>query len=334
MTSWSLVYEGFEPDKERLREALCTLGNGYFASRGAAPEAEADAVHYPGTYLAGGYNRLFTEVAGRPIENEDLVNFPNWLPFTFRIASGKWFNLLVVEVLFYRQELDLKRGVLLREVRFRDEQGRQTRLTNQRLVHMGNPHLAALETTLTAENWSGQIEIRSALDGRVVNAGVERYKNLNSKHLKPIETGAIGEDSIYLKVQTTQSEIQMAQAARTEIFLGWRPGPSRAPYYPRSRLYRAAVFLKSHGGKRDQSRKGCHAVHLQGFCGLRMRSARPGYARAGRALPRPAGKPHPGLGASVAPLRYRSRAGQRPPHGNDSSSAHVSSVADHFNAHH
>ncbi len=218
MTSWSLVYEGFEPDKERLREALCTLGNGYFASRGAAPEAEADAVHYPGTYLAGGYNRLFTEVAGRPIENEDLVNFPNWLPFTFRIASGKWFNLLVVEVLFYRQELDLKRGVLLREVRFRDEQGRQTRLTNQRLVHMGNPHLAALETTLTAENWSGQIEIRSALDGRVVNAGVERYKNLNSKHLKPIETGAIGEDSIYLKVQTTQSEIQMAQAARTAVF--------------------------------------------------------------------------------------------------------------------
>ena len=40
---------------KRLREALCTLGNGYFATRGAAEEADADEIHYPGTYLAGGY---------------------------------------------------------------------------------------------------------------------------------------------------------------------------------------------------------------------------------------------------------------------------------------
>ncbi len=30
MRGWSLVYEGYEPEKEGLREALCTLGNGYF----------------------------------------------------------------------------------------------------------------------------------------------------------------------------------------------------------------------------------------------------------------------------------------------------------------
>ena len=71
MNSWSLVYEGFDPKQEGLREALCTLGNGYFATRGAAPESEADGVHYPGTYLAGGYNRLKTEVSARIIENED-----------------------------------------------------------------------------------------------------------------------------------------------------------------------------------------------------------------------------------------------------------------------
>ncbi len=91
MNSWSLVYEGFDPKQEGLREALCTLGNGYFATRGAAPESEADGVHYPGTYLAGGYNRLKTEVSARIIENEDLVNLPNWLPLNFRIGEGGWF---------------------------------------------------------------------------------------------------------------------------------------------------------------------------------------------------------------------------------------------------
>lgn len=34
---WIWAYEGYDPEKERLREALCTLGNGYFATRGAAP---------------------------------------------------------------------------------------------------------------------------------------------------------------------------------------------------------------------------------------------------------------------------------------------------------
>ena len=41
------------PAQERLREALCTVGNGYLATRGAAPESVADGVHYPGTYVAG-----------------------------------------------------------------------------------------------------------------------------------------------------------------------------------------------------------------------------------------------------------------------------------------
>ena len=73
---WKLCYDSYNPSEEPLREALCTVGNGYFCSRGAAPEAAADEHHYPGTYLAGGYNRLKTRIAGRVIENEDLVNMP------------------------------------------------------------------------------------------------------------------------------------------------------------------------------------------------------------------------------------------------------------------
>ena len=78
-SAWSLVYEGFDPAREGIRESLCALGNGYFATRGAPTWARADGTHYPGTYLACGYNRLRTEIAGRVVENEDLVNFPNWL---------------------------------------------------------------------------------------------------------------------------------------------------------------------------------------------------------------------------------------------------------------
>ncbi|MBA3018159.1 MAG: glycoside hydrolase family 65 protein [Proteobacteria bacterium] len=217
MNDWIFIYDGFDPEKESLREALCTLGNGYFATRGAGSEAQADAIHYPGTYLAGGYNRLSTEIAGRVIENEDLVNLPNWLPLNFRIDDGSWFSLMTVEILSYRQELDIRKGVLSRTIRFRDRQGRETSMTCRRLVHMGNPHLAAQEIVLTAENWSGAVTIRSALDGRVVNAGVKRYQSLNNRHLEPLNAGSFNSDVIYLEVRTNQSKLHLVQAARTRV---------------------------------------------------------------------------------------------------------------------
>lgn len=63
MTDWTWEYEGYVPADERLRESLCTLGNGYFATRGAAPESHSDGVHYPATYIAGCFNELQTEIA-------------------------------------------------------------------------------------------------------------------------------------------------------------------------------------------------------------------------------------------------------------------------------
>ncbi|HUF91662.1 MAG TPA: hypothetical protein VMR23_04745, partial [Candidatus Limnocylindria bacterium] len=192
MNGWALAYDGFDPAQERLREALCTLGNGYFATRGAAPESVAGPAHYPGTYVAGCYNRLPSVIDGRTLEHEDLVNVPNWLPLTFRCPGAPWFSLHDGQVLAYRQELDFRRGVLVRDIRVRDAAGRTTRVQSVRLVHMGAPHLAALATSITPEDWSGPLEIRAALDGRVVNDLVGRYRHLANEHLAPVETATAG----------------------------------------------------------------------------------------------------------------------------------------------
>ncbi len=228
MTGWSLVYEGFDPKNEMLRETLCTTGNGYFATRGAAPESADDGVHYPGTYLAGGYNRLGTEMSGRVIVNEDLVNVPNWLPLTFRIDGGLWFRLTDVEILHFRQEFNLKEGVLHRDLSFKDADGRTSRLVDRRLVHMAKPHLAALERNLTAEDWSGTVEVRSALDGRLINNGVKRYAQLNQQHLEPVLTCEGGGGVIVLEARTVQSHIHIAEAARTELYVDGVPVPGAA----------------------------------------------------------------------------------------------------------
>jgi trehalose/maltose hydrolase-like predicted phosphorylase len=217
VNAWVLAYDGFDPPAERLREALCTLGNGSFATRGAAPEAAADAVHYPGTYIAGVYNRLVSRVADREVENEDLVNVTNWLPLTIRPEGGQWLDLAAQEVLGYRQELDLRRGLLTRLVRVRYPDGRVIGVTQRRFVSMDDPHLAGLETTVVPENWSGSLEVRSALDGQVTNAGVERYRALDGRHLVPVEAGAADQDRIWLQAETRTSRVRIAQAARTRV---------------------------------------------------------------------------------------------------------------------
>ena len=210
---------GFDPAKEGIREALCTLGNGYFATRGAAAWVVADDIHYPGTYLAGGYNRLRTDIMGRMVENEDLVNFPNWLALSFRIADQEWFEARTVTILSYHQELDLRHGMLLRNISFEDSQGRRSTLTERRLVSMADMHLGALELTLTADNWSDVVTVRSAIDGRVVNAGAKLYRKFNNKHLEPLAGKVIGEDGVCLSTRTCQSNIHVAQVARTQAFV-------------------------------------------------------------------------------------------------------------------
>ncbi len=218
MDSWHFVYDDYNPEQEGVREALCTLGNGCFATRGGAPDSPADEVHYPGTYLAGGYNRLQTRIAGRDVENEDLVNMPNWLPLTFSIDDGPWFRLDEVEILAYRQVLDLKTGLLNRELRFRDAGGRTTSWRERRLVSMANPHLAGLCVELRAENWTGRLTVRSALDGGVTNSGVRRYRELANRHLEIMQRDHPAPDTMFLRVRTNQSLIQVAQAARTRMY--------------------------------------------------------------------------------------------------------------------
>jgi alpha,alpha-trehalase len=143
VSEWTWSYHEYRPEQEALREALCTVGNGYFATRGAAPEARADGIHYPGTYLAGGYNRATTQIKGRMIENEDLVNLPNWLVLRLRIEDGDWLDLGEVELLSYRQTLDLRRRADPRRSISRC-QGRETRLMQRRLAHMSQASLGGL----------------------------------------------------------------------------------------------------------------------------------------------------------------------------------------------
>jgi beta-phosphoglucomutase family hydrolase len=213
---WLLVFGGFDPAHETHREALTALGNGYMATRGAMPEHVDDGVHYPGTYLAGVYDRLVSRIEGEEREDEELVNAPNWLPVDVRVGEGEWWSAGGLVEREERRELDLQRGVLTRSARLVDPLGRVLRLVQRRLVSMDRPHLAALETALVPEGWSGRLSVRSGIDARVVNGNVIESHMLANRHLGEPTVEHLGA-TLLVEVETTQSRVRIATAALTTV---------------------------------------------------------------------------------------------------------------------
>ena len=250
---WLLVYEGFDPAHEGHREALTTLGNGYMATRGAAPEHRGAGIHYPGSYLAGVYNRLASVVEGQKTVDEHMVNIPDWLHLDLRIGDGAWWSESGLALRRERRTLDLKRALLTREALLEDDAGRRLKVVQRRLVSMAEPHLAALETVLTADGWSGSIGVRSGCDTDVTNSNVPEDAQLSNRHLTAVQvtesdggqaagqaagqgsghdTGGPGSVELTVQVQTSQSRIGIALALRTDV-----SGPANSSFEQLGGLY-------------------------------------------------------------------------------------------------
>lgn len=215
---WSVSYHDYDADKERSREALLAVGNGYYGTRGALEEVVPGKVNYPGTYMAGLYNRRISKVGDRDIENEDFVNAPNWLPVNFKIDDGDFLDPNKDKILSMDRRLSFRDGLLTREMMVEDEEGRQTRILSKRLGSMDDPHLAAIQYQVIPVNYSGRITLRTGLSGKHINDGVERYRQLDQKHLEPLEQGG-DRHTQYLLVQTIRSEIEIGLAARLRLLI-------------------------------------------------------------------------------------------------------------------
>ncbi|MFC1478587.1 beta-phosphoglucomutase family hydrolase [Candidatus Margulisiibacteriota bacterium] len=217
--SWNFTYHGFDPDQEKLRETLTTVGNGYFGTRGCfSGTRDDDDTHYPGTYIAGLYNKLPTEVHGKTIYNNDFVNCPNWLLIELAIGDDD-IQPLKTDILSYKHNLNLKDAVVSREIVFKDDKGRVTKISTERIASMDDPHYGAIKYKITPQNYSEKITLRSALNGTVINNGVPRYRSLKSKHITHVR-GSINKNELRLHVRTNKSKVDIYMTAKHHISRG------------------------------------------------------------------------------------------------------------------
>jgi len=204
-SDWLIVEKKYVPAETPKYEGIFTLANGFMGTRGAYEEAVPGA--YPATYIAGVFNATVTY-------NEELASAPNWLPINVRV-NGELMSAATGTVLSCRRWLDMRNGLLLRRMRWRDSAGRITRFETLRLVHLSKKHRALIQGVIVPENHDARIEIASGIDGPVPRP--TRSPIVSVQHLKPITTEPIAAGGVYLEGTTFHSKITVGVASHLTV---------------------------------------------------------------------------------------------------------------------
>lgn len=197
---WLMSETTFDPHRIAHYETLFTLANGYAGVRGSLPMSPL--LGDPGCYIAGVY-----ELRGE--HATELVNAPCWLPIIVNL-DGFTLDLKKGTVLEYQRTLDMRRGLLLTDLRWRDDAKRTWRFTSTRLLHQTEKHLGVEWGTITVLDAGGELRLSSRLDAWAVQHG-------SLSGLRCYGDGTVhdlGEAGIGLQVTTCQTGITIAEASR------------------------------------------------------------------------------------------------------------------------
>lgn len=174
-TTWHVEEDRFVPSLASGRESVFTIGNGYLSTRGSFEERTAGEIR--ASFIQG----LFVTP---PEELPLLGAVPDWTEVAM-IFDGHTFGSDGA-LGGYRRTLDLKRGVLEREVLWRVPESGVVKVRFRRLVSMTQPHLAALEITLTALTTQLDVWFESGIDASVPSPSIPAWNPVRwarpSKH--------------------------------------------------------------------------------------------------------------------------------------------------------
>ncbi len=240
-TDWVLIEQGFDPQLLQARETVFTIGNGYLGTRGSFEEGYPHAMSM--TLIHGVYDAV-------PVVYTELVNCPDWLPFTITLngdnssRSVERFRLDQGEILSYERRLDLRYGLLQRSIRWRSPSGRTIDFQFERFASLADPHIVAMRCQITPIDWNGEIKIQASINGYAENQGFNHWELLNQVQTETDSTDdAQSRPAIWLSARTRQSQIELGIAAKL-ILTGTEATfqLESAPGYPTlTATYQAAI---------------------------------------------------------------------------------------------
>ncbi len=214
---WKIIEEKFSIEENHHNETIFALGNGYMGVRGILEEGYSGPpeTSSPGVFINGFYDSeefiYGEEVPGDPEYTQTIVNLPDWTVIKAEI-DGEKLDILKSEIYDYRRTLDMKRGVLEREFKWKTSGGKILQLKITRLVSFVNRHAAMIRWEATPLNFSGEIKVVSELVGSVENIHNFRLK----KRMVLVDKGW-EDDTLFLLQKTRTTHLKNAWAATHKI---------------------------------------------------------------------------------------------------------------------
>lgn len=197
-TGWNVIETEFNLNELHHKETVFTLGNGYLGTRGTFEEG------YPNDSAATIINGVYDDVA---ITTTQLVNCPSWLSLVVKVGEER-FRLDAGELLYYERRLDMRLGLLNREVRWRSPQGHTVDFHFQRFASLADQHVLAIRCEITSQDFEGDISVEVEYNPQQDTQGVQHWQTLNS--------GSAG-NIVWLHSQTLHSGIELGMAAKLVV---------------------------------------------------------------------------------------------------------------------
>ncbi|MEQ6899910.1 glycosyl hydrolase family 65 protein [Nocardioides sp. YIM 152588] len=165
--TWRLVETRFSSADLGMTESVFSVGNGYLGLRGNYEESR-DA-HVDGTFINGFHETWpinhAEEAYGFARIGQTIVNVPD--PKVIRLyVDDEPLHLSTADLLAYERTLDLRDGVLHREVLWRTPGGKRVSVRSRRMVPLGQRHLAVMTFEVTVLDAHASVSISSQLLNR------------------------------------------------------------------------------------------------------------------------------------------------------------------------
>ena len=161
---WSVCEKEFHFDILAQTESIFALSNGHIGLRGNLDEGEPHAL--PGTYLNSVYEMHplpYAEAAyGYPESGETVINVTNGKLIRLNVEDEP-FDVRYGTVQSHERELDLRNGVLRRNVRWTSPSGRTVKVSSVRMVSFTQRAIAAISYEVEAVDNPVRIVLQSEL---------------------------------------------------------------------------------------------------------------------------------------------------------------------------
>lgn len=172
--AWRLTESTFDARDLGTTETLFALGNGYLGFRGNGEEGHDAYAH--GTFINGFHEtwpiRHAEEAYGFARTGQTMVNVPDAKVIRLYVDDEPLL-LSVADLVEYNRTLDMRDGVLTRDLLWRTPAGNRVRVRSRRMVSFTHRHVAVMTFEVTLLDKEAPVAISSQLLNR--QAGLDEY---------------------------------------------------------------------------------------------------------------------------------------------------------------